>query len=275
MGATTGWRSKTRSGDATLFEEHVPLGGAVLEAAYAATDPPVARRLRSEHVPLILDMHSLRFTGEGFLAVERIAKLPYAPDAPLDPAEITEASARALAAGTAFFAQEALAATYTVPGLPLNDKPLEACLTANRRLTEAACALNGAAEIERKPVIAMVAPGRKGMASPELVLDWLVDLPVTAIYLQPLNFQPTRDSTEKLADYLAYIQACQEVSLPVYAGVLGPSGWSCRPYWGRPRSTPDSAMPKGSRSAHSRAGQGRQGTTNRAEAETGVSTLSR
>lgn len=115
-------------GDATLFEEHVPLGGAVLEAAYAATAPPVARRLRSEHVPLILDMHSLRFTGEGFLAVERIAKLPYAPDAPLDPAEITEASARALAAGTAFFAQEALAATYTVPGLPLNDKPLEACL---------------------------------------------------------------------------------------------------------------------------------------------------
>lgn len=224
VGRNDGLAIEDALGDATLFEERVPLGGAVLEAAYAATDPPVARRLRSEHVPLILDLHSLRFTGEGFLAVERIANLPYAPAAPLAPAEITETSARDLAAGTARFTQEAFAATYTVPGLPLKDKPLDACVAANRRITEAACALNGAAELERKPVIALVAPGRKAMASPELVLDWLVDLPVAAVYLQPLNFQPAQDSAEKLAAYLAYIQACHEVGLPVMCGRLGAFG---------------------------------------------------
>lgn len=224
VGRSDGRAIEDALGDATLFEERVPLGGAVLEAAYAATDPPVARRLRSEHVPLVLDLHSLRFAGDGFLAVERIANLSYAPNAPLAPADITETAARGLAASTARFSQEAFAATYTVPGLPLRDKQLDAWITANRRLTEAACSLNGVTELERKPVIALVAPGRKAMASPELVLDWLVDLPVAAVYLQPLNFQPARESAEKLAAYIAYIQACQEVGIPVMCGRLGAFG---------------------------------------------------
>lgn len=234
VGRSDGLAIEDALGDATLFEERVPLGGAVLEAAYAATDPAVARRLRSEHVPLVLDPHSLRFTGPGFLEVERVADLPYAPAAPIVPAEVTDATARDLAAGTARFALEAFAATYTVPGLPLADKSLERCVVANHRLTEAACDLNGTGELERKPVIALVAPGRKAMVSPELVLDWLVDLPVAGVYLQPLNFNPTRDSAEKLAAYIAYAQACAEVGLPVICGRLGAFGLVVQALLGTP-----------------------------------------
>lgn len=113
------------------------------------------------------------------------------------------------------------------------------------------------------------------MASPELVLDWLVDLPVTAIYLQPLNFQPTRDSTEKLADYLAYIQACQEVSLPVICGRLGAFGLVVQALLGA--SSFDSGLGDAEgftlSSQQSRPRQARDDKPSKAE--TGVSTLSR
>lgn len=73
-------------------------------------------------------------------------------------------------------------------------------------------------------MIALVAPGQKAMRAPELVLDWLVDLPVDAVYLQPLNLNPVRDSFEKLALYVAYASACREAGLRVIAGRVGAFG---------------------------------------------------
>jgi hypothetical protein len=79
-------------------------------------------------------------------------------------------------------------------------------------------------DIERRPMVALVAPGQKAMRSPELVLDWLVDLPVDAVYLQPLNLNPVRDSFEKLALYVAFATACRDAGLRVIAGRVGAFG---------------------------------------------------
>jgi hypothetical protein len=56
-------------------------------------------------------------------------------------------------------------------------------------------------------LIALLAPGRKALHPPELVLNWLIDLPIDAIYLQPLNLHPVRDSFEKLAAYVAFAES--------------------------------------------------------------------
>lgn len=209
---------------ATLFDEGVRLRGAIVEGAYAAKDPPLVKRLSTEGVPYLMDLHSLRFVGEGYLAVRQVAELPYAPSQPIDPSRFSEAEASALAAGGMTFTQNAAAALYTTPTLPLRDKDLEASISANRRIIEAVCAANGVGDLERRPVVALIAPGRKALAHPELVLDWLLDLPVDAVYMQPLNFDPVRDSPEKLASYITYLRAFREAELRIMCGRVGAFG---------------------------------------------------
>ena len=60
-----------------------PLGGAVIEAAYAATDPPLLTRLQGLRVPYAVDPQSIRFSSPRYLTIPALAKLPYAPDEPL------------------------------------------------------------------------------------------------------------------------------------------------------------------------------------------------
>ena len=45
---------------ATLFEPGVRLQAAVVEATYAAREPPLLKRLREEDVPYFLDLQALR-----------------------------------------------------------------------------------------------------------------------------------------------------------------------------------------------------------------------
>jgi hypothetical protein len=211
-------------GSATLFDEGVRLRGAVVEGAYAAKDPPLVKRLSTEGVPYLMDLHSLRFVGEGYLDVRQVAELPYAPSQPIDPGSFSETEASTLATGGMSFTQSAAAAVYTTPTLPMRDKDLEASISANRQIIEAVCSANGVGDLERRPVVALIAPGRKALAQPELVLDWLLDLPVDAVYMQPLNFNPVRDSPEKLASYITYLRAFREAQLRIMCGRVGAFG---------------------------------------------------
>jgi hypothetical protein len=88
------------------------------KAAYAAKDPPIVRRLASERVPYLMDLPSLRFAGEGYLDVQDIVNLDFAPRSPLRASEIDAVAARALAEPCLRFTHRAGAAAYTIPGLP-------------------------------------------------------------------------------------------------------------------------------------------------------------
>ncbi len=69
-----------------LLDAGITLDGAIIEGAYAASQPEVLAHLRKERVPLLVDSHSLRFATPAFLANQRMATLPYAPSEPLTPA---------------------------------------------------------------------------------------------------------------------------------------------------------------------------------------------
>ena len=126
--------------------------------------------------------------------------------------------------GTMRFAGGAGAHAYLLPGLPVYDGDRASWVTANRRIVEAACEANGTGEIERRPLIAVVGPGRKSLTAPEEVLTWLVDLPIDAVYVQPLNLDPIRDSFEKLALYVEYLRAFRFAELLPIAGRVGAFG---------------------------------------------------
>lgn len=208
----------------TLFDQGVQLNGAIVEASYAARDPELLRRLRATLVPFLVDTHSLRFAGEGFLDVARITDLPFAPDAPIGPQDLDAAAARSLAHDTMVFANALGAAAYLAPGLPIPDAESARWLDVNRRVLEGACELNGTGDTDQRPLVAMIAPGRKALKDPDQVLAWLPDLPVSAVYVQPLNLDPVKDSFEKLALYVEYLRAFSDAGLTVVAGRVGAFG---------------------------------------------------
>lgn len=208
----------------TLFDHGVQLNGAIVEASYAATDPELLRRLRATLVPFVVDTHSLRFAAEGFLDVGRIVELPYAPAAPIVAREFDTGDAKSLAQATMLFGNTLGAAAYLTPGLPLLDAESSRWLDANRRVLEAACELNGTGDIDQRPVVAMIAPGRKALKDPSQILTWLPDLPISAVYIQPLNLDPVKDSFEKLALYVEYVTALSEAGLTTVAGRVGAFG---------------------------------------------------
>src|SRR3990170_143159 len=61
----------------TLFEPGVRLRGGVVEATYAAAEPPLLNRLRQDRVPYLVDPQTVRFACERFLQVEQFERLPY------------------------------------------------------------------------------------------------------------------------------------------------------------------------------------------------------
>jgi hypothetical protein len=63
----------------TLFDRGVRLRAVVVEATYAAHDPPLLKRLRDEGVPQIIDPQTLRLTGERYLSTATFHAVPYAP----------------------------------------------------------------------------------------------------------------------------------------------------------------------------------------------------
>jgi hypothetical protein len=150
---------------ATLLTESSRLAGVVIEAAYAAGDPPLLKRLRED----ALHGSSTRKASDSlarFLEVDALSTLPYAPKAPLVLDDLPESRTRSLAREAMEFEQHVGCDLYVAPGLPLYDADLEGWLAANDAILGAACAANGGADLDRKPLLALVAPGTKRWPDP-------------------------------------------------------------------------------------------------------------
>jgi hypothetical protein len=209
---------------ATLLTESPDLAGVMIEAAYGAADPPLLKRLREDGIVRIVDSQSLRFTGARFLEVEALASLPYAPTRPIMVREFQASRARDLAKRALEFEQNVGCDIYLAPGLPLYDLDLDDCLAANDEILAASCSANGGAHLDRKPLLALIAPGPKALAQPERVACRLLDFPIDGVYLQALRLDPVRDSLEKLARLVQFAHAIQSLGLPVIAGRVGAFG---------------------------------------------------
>jgi hypothetical protein len=208
----------------TLFDPGVKLDAAVVEATYAVEDSPLLKRLRESGVSQIVDPQTLRFTGERFLMVAQFERVPYRPATRITADSFAPSDADALARDVMLFEQEVGASCYLAAALPYYDQDLQSWLRHNDRLLAASCAANGATDLDRRPLIAQVAPGRRLLAQPELVVNRLLDYPISAVYVQPLTLNPVKDSVEKLVQYVHFLRAIGEQGLPVVASRVGAFG---------------------------------------------------
>lgn len=212
------------AGGVTLLDRGAQLDGAVIEASYAYDEPPLLRRLASDGVPRIIDSQSLRFVGSSYLETETLRRLPYAPSSPITALEFDDAAAMAFTRGALVFAQARGTDLFLTPALPLYDHEFGRWSGHNERILSAASALNGGRDLDRKPLIAMVAPGPKALADPARVLDRLKDYPIDGIYVQALRLNPVTDSLEKLARLVQFLAAAREAGFPVIVGRVGAFG---------------------------------------------------
>lgn len=208
----------------TLLGEGARLDGVVIEASYAADRPPLLKRLADDRVPRLIDPQTVRFAGARFLQVPKLAELSYAPDRPITPDEMNAAQSHELARGALAFAQDRGTDAYLAPGVPLLDTNLTEWTALNQLMLAGACAANGTGEIERKPLLAYVAPGAAAMANPEPIVASLLDLPIDGVYVQPTRLDPVRDSLEKLARFVQFCAAVRDAGLPIIVGRVGAFG---------------------------------------------------
>jgi hypothetical protein len=197
------------------------LGGAVVEAAYVATDPPLLARLTEERVPWIVDPQSVRFSSPGYLQTARLRALSYAPALPLDPARFTAATDRMVRSAMEFQA-EAEPSMYSVPALPLV-RPSAAVFRTFTRIHELAADLNGR-DVPFRPLISTVYPSAAVVRGRFSVFERLLDGPFAGAYVLPLAFNPKRDSVERLVGYVRFLEYAQSLKLRVVAGRAGAFG---------------------------------------------------
>ena len=67
----------------SFFHEDLNLTGAVVDATFAVSKPPLLDVLRGRGVPFVVDPESLRFASDAYRDVQRLAALPYAPEHPI------------------------------------------------------------------------------------------------------------------------------------------------------------------------------------------------
>lgn len=149
------------------------------------------------------------------------------PMPPLSPSRCSTSIATKpgpLALGSMRYAQDRGTDVHLVPGLALPDADLQAWTDHNDRILEAACAANGSTDIDRLPILALVAPGAKAIASADRVLDRLLDYPIAGVYVQATNLKPTQDSVEKLATFVQFLDEIRKHELPVVIGRVGAFG---------------------------------------------------
>jgi hypothetical protein len=209
---------------ATLFDQGIELRGAVVEATYAAEDPAILKRFRTEAVPFLVEPQTLRFTGEAFLDIAAFSRLPYAPQSVIGPDTVAQIVETDLAREVLEFEQGHAPAAYIAPAWPLEDRRRTDWALADRRLLEASCAANGSGDVEARPMLAQVAPGRAVRERPDELIHTLMDLPVDGVYVQPLRLNPVKDSVEKLVAFVEMLLAFEEAGLPVVAGRIGAFG---------------------------------------------------
>lgn len=204
----------------TLFQPGVELAGAVVEATFAATEPPLMKRLVDRRVPYLIDPHSLRFTSDGYLSIPQLAALEHAPNLPLTP-ELDGEAIRDYARASLLVEARFGAADFLTPGVPIHD---DRWLELNHRIVAAAVQVNGTGAIDRKPLLALVAPGRRALLDPHSVIEPMRDAAIDGVYVQPLRLSPTRDSVDKLVAYVRFLDAARSLGLPVIAGRVGAFG---------------------------------------------------
>ena len=200
------------------------LDGALVEATYAAGRPPLLKRLGETRIPRLLEPESLRFTGANFLQTAKLRALPYAPSRRLTSFNFERTDARTLAEGSLDFAQHVGADLYIAPGLPLRDDELGRWRDHNERVLERSAQANGSTNIERRPLMALVAPGTKALRDPEATISRLLDYPVSGVYLQPLRLLPRAVGVETLARFVQFALAIQSAGLPVMVARVGAFG---------------------------------------------------
>jgi hypothetical protein len=122
------------------------------------------------------------------------------------------------------FEQSHGAAAFIAPAWPLDDRDLALWSDANRHLLEATCGANGSGDVEARPLLAQVAPGRAVRESPGRLIDVLMDLPVDGVYVQPLRLNPVKDGIEKLVAFVRMLESFEEAGLPVVAARVGAFG---------------------------------------------------
>ncbi len=209
---------------ATLLDDGARLDGTIIEASYAVEQPPLLKRLGNDSVTRIFEPQSLRFVGQNFLETDALMRLPYAPKKPITAQSFGIEEARALSRDVLVFGQERGADAHLAPGLPLFDSDADLWLRHNDALLAAAAAVNGGADVERRPLIAQVAPGTKAMADPQRVINMLLDHPIDGVYVQALRLNPTKDSLEKLARFTEFLLALRDEGFSVLAGRVGAFG---------------------------------------------------
>lgn len=209
---------------ATLLDTGARLDGAVIEASYAANHPPLLKRLGDDGVQRILESQSLRFVGANFLETESLTRLPYAPDSRITAGTFDVPRARTLSRGALLFAQDRGADVFVAPGLPLHDASLDRWIEHNAAILSATCAVNGGADVERRPLLALVAPGSRALADPDRVVDLLLDHPISGVYVQALTLNPIKDSLEKLARFVQFLTAIRSAGFPIVVGRVGAFG---------------------------------------------------
>lgn len=207
----------------TLFDQGAQLQGGIIEATYAADEPPILKRLRGT-VPYLVDHQLLRFAGDGFLDTATFSKLPYRPDHVIDAENVKDIDAPSLTREVLKFEQDQGCAAFISPAWPLFDQNQENWLTANRHLWAASCDANGNGEIEKRAMLAQVAPGKVAMDHPDTLIETLMDLPFDGVYVQPLRLNPTKDSVEKLLRFVKMLEGFEEAGLPVVAARVGAFG---------------------------------------------------
>lgn len=197
------------------------LGGAIVDATFAADEPALLPRLRQLGLPFAVEPQSVRFRHPSFLETKALASLPYAPTAPLS-LPTDRAEVQRLVLGALRFQSRFEPTAYVVPALPF-ERPVGAEAESYRRIHETAAAFNGS-EVGARRLIGVAPVGTQVLRSPYSLLGLLSQLRLDALYFQPLELDPKHDSVERLASYVTFIMCAAEYSLPVIAGRVGAFG---------------------------------------------------
>ncbi len=227
----------------SLFDRGVRLDGVVVEATYAVEDTPLLKRLRESGVRQLIDPQTLRLSGERFLSVAQFRQLPYDRETPISVESFAPSEATGLARAVMGFQQDAGASWYVAAGLPYHDRDFDGWLRHNDRLLDASCAANGGQDIDRKPLLAQVAPGRNTLANPQPIINRLKDYPISGAYVQPLRLDAVKDGVEKLVQYADFLRTLEQEGIPWSPGASERSVWRSARSASR-RSTPGSDRPR-------------------------------
>jgi hypothetical protein len=198
-----------------------PVGGAIVNASYVHSEPPLLVRLADSRIPWVVDPCAARFHSPRYLSIRALAGLPYAPEAPLMTRQFGKRHRHMVEQALAFQAKYE-PSLYSVPSLPLlQANPSD--FRAWQELHEFAASLNGTV-VPFRPMLATVYAGSAIVRGRFSVFDRLADRAWAGIYVQPIHFNTKGDSVEKLVGYVRFLEQGLESKFNVIAARPGAFG---------------------------------------------------